>query len=485
MTARCPAKLPPELLVEILSRLSCRQLLIARRVSGCWRAAAETALTRCQELDITRADFLRGLDAEMLESLLQKMPSLKRLSVDGRSPGGGLLHVDLVSRHCRRLEELRLVSFLVDASSVGRLCESCPRLRVVSLRCSLDEASVETLLRRLPGVRSLHLAGTRAVGDCLSLLPAELRTLTLPDGIHIQPVHFSNLTRCTQLRELDLSRTKVRSDDLAAVLAACPLLERLAVLSCPNLDVTWVWVQRLSVRPQLRELRISQPTDGVSQQRTLDVLATCTRMERLALTGLCHRHLYFTEQSLPVPSLTHLDISNTWIRDSTLCQLPAHLPALRHLRLFNCRGLTAAKADGMATALHRFRSLEVLDLRGIRAGCSAAVLDSLRELPNLTALACGRFREGRLMDRLVSGSAVAGLVLACPALSVFQPVTAPVILRDAELLLVESLPPDRDITMIVEPGREPTTPRAGLRLVGDSAGLWDDLTDWHWPKFWD
>ena len=484
MTARCPAELPPELLVEILSRLSCRQLLIARRVSGCWRAAAETALTRCQELDITRADFLRGLDAEMLESLLQKMPSLKRLSVDGRSPGGGLLHVDLVSRHCRRLEELRLVSFLVDASFVGQLCESCPRLRVVSLRCSLDEVSVETLLRRLPGVRSLHLAGTRAVGDCLSLLPAELRTLTLPDAIHIQPVHFSNLTRCTQLRELDLSRTKVRSDDLAGVLAACPLLERLAVLFCLELDLTPAWVQRLSDRPQLQELRISHLTGGVRYQSALsDVLATCTRVQRLALTGLRHPHRYLTAENLP--SLTHLDLSDSSVRNATLRQLPDRLPALRHLRLFNCRQLRSVQDGAMATALHQFRSLEVLDLRATTVGCSTAVLDSLNGMPNLTAFACGMSREARFTERLVSGAAVAGLVLACPALSVFQPVTAPAILRDAELLLVESLPPGRDITMIVEPGREPTTPRAGLRLVGDSAGLWDDLTDWHWPKFWD
>ena len=75
MAAVCPIDgLPPELLMEILSRLRWRQQLRVRRVSRRWKAAVDACLARRRELHVVQWGGTR--DVETLVRLLQRTPVL-------------------------------------------------------------------------------------------------------------------------------------------------------------------------------------------------------------------------------------------------------------------------------------------------------------------------------------------------------------------------------------------------------------------------
>ena len=255
-------QLPPELLMDILSQLSWKQQLGVRRVSHQWLEVVDACLAHRQELDINSNDRSAGLNTERLLSLLQSMPALRRLCIED----------EFVKYKIRR-------SLVVGLISVDQMCDNCPQLQEVSLYCQLDDADVETLLRRLPGLRSLHLNMTVMRGKSLSLLPAALQSLSLYASQRIKSVSLRHLTRCPQLRDLDLSHTKVRSEDLAAASASWPQLERLVVDGCHML--TGDWLSALRPCSRLRDLDLSDTT--VRSEELAAAVVTCPQLERLAV----------------------------------------------------------------------------------------------------------------------------------------------------------------------------------------------------------
>ena len=94
---------------------------------------------------------------------------------------------------------------------------------------------------------------------------------------------FRHLTRCRQLRELDLSYTEVRREDMAAVVAACPLLERLAVVVAYEygMRMSTDWLPELRNCPGLRDLDLSGAS--IRNADLAVVVAACPQLERLSV----------------------------------------------------------------------------------------------------------------------------------------------------------------------------------------------------------
>ena len=493
METRFPIdELPPELLIEILSRLSWRQQLAVRRVSRRWRSLAEDSLARRQELYISSEDQDTGLNTERLLNLLLSMPKLKRLFVGDRwSNSRELL-----------------------GWGVKRLGTNCTlQLQMTSLDvCTLDDAGVETLLRRLPGLRSLHLSGISAEGDCLSLLPAGLQSLSLHKAIRLTSASLRHVTRCRQLRRLELLVTEARNEELAAVVTACPQLERLAVAQCWKL--TGGWLHELRHCPRLRDLDLSYTTmrseelaaavaacpqlerlavarcyeltgdwlpelRGCPQLQELDisglnrahiylsvVLTACGRLERLRVCGMHNPLSAFPTTSLP--GLTHLDLSHTETEDDTFRRLPDLLPGLRDLRLRRCKLLTDI---GLTNVLPRLTNLQALDMR--YTGASSTVMLSL--LSNLPLKALSYDYTG---DHSVSAA-----LQRCSSLTVLQlgEVTSELARRIAADLVKNPPPANREVTLIVEPEAvdilAPELPK-NIPVQGDRPGLWGKYAGW-------
>ena len=476
--------LPPELLIVILSHLSWRQQLVVRRVSRRWQEAADASLAGRRELHISSEDLQTGLNTERLLNLLQSMPTLRRLCVDRTGS-----YVD------RRF----LVGGLI---SVDQLCDSCSQLQAINLHCGMDDADVETLLHRLPGLLSLHLSDIKAKGTCLSLVPPGLQSFSLRAGKQITSTSIRHLTRCRLLRELDLSGTGALSENLAAVVTACPQLERLAVAWCQEL--TSHWVPELRHCPRLQELDISGLVRG--DPNLSGVLTACDQLKRLRVARMCNPlscfSLHQPEGTQPstfpftsLPGLTHLDLGDTKTDDDTFCRLPKLLPNLRDLRLKNCKMLTNS---ALANVLPHLTSLQVLDLHGI--GYSDIVVSSFSGL-SLKALAYD----------CLDGKQVVDLILRCSTLTVLRSVGVPYgfggltklgpkyrqhhsrlplagvshtfssLRRRQRDLDRDSDSKGRKVTLVVDPGQVrvcmSVLPRY-IRAVGDRAGLWGELVGW-------
>ena len=307
--------LPPELLMEILSHLSWRQQLDVRRVSRQWLEVVDACLAHRQELHIDIEDHDTGLNTERLLNLLKSMPVLRRLYVS--------------DRYCDDSEKLD-----ISPASVDQLCDSCPRLELVSLDCTMDEAAVETLLRRLPGLRSLHLKRFKIEGDCLSLLPAELQSMSLHFfGLGTRKYGcLEHLSSCRQLRTLDLSGNLIASEELAVVPSACPQLERLSVANC--WAMTGGWLSELRCCPQLRDLDLT--CTWVLGEELSAVVASCPQLERLSVAGCSRLTWDWLRELRHCPRLRDLNLSTTRVSNRELEALVVACPQLERLVMVNC-----------------------------------------------------------------------------------------------------------------------------------------------------
>ena len=350
--------------MDILSQLSWRQQLGVRRVSHQWLATVDACLAHRQELKLIYADQEKGLNAERLINLLQSMPALKRLCVNRRWTG---------------TNSDSLVGGLI---SVEQLCDSCPQLQEISLDCELDDADVETLLRRLPGLLSLHLDSIIAEGDCLSLLPAGLKSVTLSYAEVIKSASLRHLTRCRELRELDLTWTMVLSEDLAVVVAACPLLERLSVHCCPRL--TGTWLSELSSCPQLRDLDLS--VTNVRSEELAAMAAACPQLERLDVDSCWEPTGAWLLELRHCPQLRDLDLSRTKVRSEELATAVAACPQLERLSVAWCEELTGTWLPELRHC-PRLRDLD-LSVTNVRSEELAAVRVVCPQLERLDSQGC-------------------------------------------------------------------------------------------------
>ena len=368
METRPPIEeLPPALLMEILSQLSWREQLGVRRVSHQWLEAVDACLAHRQELNIC-SDYLDTvLNTERLLKLLQNMPALKRFYVS--------------DHYCDDSKKLEF-----SPTSVDQLCDSCPQLELVSLDCRLDEGAVETLLRRLPGLRSLHLDLKRSEieGECLSLLPVELRSISLKGSVgQYATLNIHHLRRCRQLHQLDLSGNIV-SGELAVVVASCPQLERLSVTNC-----RWLigdWIPALKHCPQLCQLDLSRTM--LHAEDLAAALAACPQLERLSVAHCISLTGTWLPELRHCPRLRDLDLSQVFsIMSEDLAVAVTACPQLERLLVTWCRDLTG---DWLPELRH-CPWLQELDISGLHS----------EELDLSTVLtACSRLERLRFIDML-------------------------------------------------------------------------------------
>ena len=463
--------LPYEMRIEILARLSWREQLAVRRVSRRWREAVDACLARRRELTISKADIMETrLGNEELLNLLHNMPALRRLCV-----------FDCSEEDMERANYTGPISigiFYPHTEQVERFCNSCQELQEVNLECILNDFGVETLLRRLPALRSLSLSNLALdTGDCLSLIPTELQSLSLPEIGLLDYTSLRHLLRCQQLRQLDLSGgTMEESEQLAKMVSACSQLERLSVAGCSELTLDWL--PQLMHCPQLRELDISgletKFTSGMTSPDFSSILTTCSQLERLRVAEMGDPMATLPSSSLPC--LTHLDLSDTLTDDDTFERLAGILPNLRDIRLQRCDKLTVG---GLASGLAQLTNLQVLDLRGTRAFTGFDDrLSSVSDLP-LKAFA---------YDRHTFASYMATLMRRCPTLTVFSPgfSRADQILRLAEKVAEDPKLENRDIVLLAKRSLYVNThislPR-NVRLAFSGEEQWEELAGWKWWTF--
>ena len=135
-------------------------------------------------------------NTESVLGLLQTMPDLRRLCIfnsfvqefeypiDARELLDTNVFVSQISEFPVRFGGLGLgsagaVNVVLETPVLERLCDSCPHLQELSLDFLPDSTGVETLLRRLPGLRALHLQRSTVNRESLLLAPAGLQSLTL------------------------------------------------------------------------------------------------------------------------------------------------------------------------------------------------------------------------------------------------------------------------------------------------------------------
>ncbi|KAF0304091.1 F-box/LRR-repeat protein 20 [Amphibalanus amphitrite] len=426
--------LPPETLQDILSLLDWREQLSVRLVSRRWRGIADECLARRQQLQLYGTDVHGSLTPEKVKLLLEMMPSLRRLHLDGRSPTEAS-RTTAVTHYQQHPEDADICS--VDRSAVELLCCFFQRL------------------------------------EQLSLTYVSLRCTGLPP----QPAPSS------QLRHLDLSRTNVSSEDLAGALSSCPQLVQLSVAHCPQLTADWL--PQLTGCSQLEQLDITALK--VCTREDCDVLAAalagCPRLQRLSVACVKCPHQYLPASGLA--HLTHLDLSNTNVHPLLLRSLSQLAPQLRDLRL---RAARVLRLPALVNGLPLLRRLEVLDTRVVCESAVPTVLAALHGLP-LRALACGRY------NCYVTAESIAELVVAVPTLALFQLATGGGRQAlEAARLLGERLPSGRTVTFIAEPGAVSeqgvsvspeqgvsVSPEQGVRVVVPRHGLWETLADPQWP----
>ncbi|XP_043190886.1 uncharacterized protein LOC122364518 [Amphibalanus amphitrite] len=269
-------RLPVEVLSQIVGCLNfCDQLQLAK-VCVRWRAAVRDCLQRRQRLTAGDLKGKRCTDT-LLRTLLPQLPALRALRVAGYD-----LDIDIVSEHCRRLEEVDLSPFRLSEDALERLCQHCPRLSSVKLPESCEPLWPELVLRRLPDLRDLRLEHVHLTAATVTLLPAGLERLSLyacqvPCGPR-QPAD-----RWPRLTELVLTLASVDLDgDLTALLAGCPSLRRLQA-NCA--DATDQLLKELPGLKQLQTLDLSF-CDDLTEAALVESLPRLRQLKSLNLCGV-------------------------------------------------------------------------------------------------------------------------------------------------------------------------------------------------------
>lgn len=356
-------RLPDELLLMILRRLSATALLRAARVCRRWAelAARDALLLR------SRGDEARAHAALRVLVVMAPFPSLPAPLLAARHLRHLTAHAEapLDARALAALAQLRHLGHL-DVFLCARVLDvtALPALRRLHTLV-LNETPTPGVLRALAGgpLRSLHMYGRAFYYE-----PRDLRAL-----LHAQRSRLRSLTlRCAELR-----------DRHYAAIGACENLHSLRLYSCWAL--TPAGAAHLTRLPRLRRLHV-----------------TGARMLR-------PRALAELLRQMP-PGLHELALSASWFGDEHAPLLAARVPALRSLELWRCP-LSAAGAVGLVAALAELRDFDSdvqLAAAHVSALAAHAGLQRLRALlpPSGGALRPGlrvRAADARLCRRYLRG----------------------------------------------------------------------------------
>jgi len=217
ITGTCLQNLPKFL--ETISVSRCSSLL----------PASQLRLPRCPKLREVRVvdeeTRRRLLSSEAdLAALLDSYPGLTTLVLDRTDVMGtsfqqlpaGLEHLSMVG--CRQIH-LPCLHHIA----------SCTQLRHLDVGASeaIHDVDIAPVLAGCQRLTTLILAATEVTGECFSHLPRSLERLMLYSCSSIQQENLFHLTRCDQLRWLNLACSGVTEENMSAILTACPHLELL------------------------------------------------------------------------------------------------------------------------------------------------------------------------------------------------------------------------------------------------------------------
>ncbi|XP_062235169.1 leucine-rich repeat-containing protein 31 isoform X3 [Platichthys flesus] len=306
---------------------------------------------------------LNADDVTALGEALGCVPHLEilDLSWNGGVGGGGLQ--GLLGKVPPPLRELRLVSCQLsaaDASALGGVLSSLPRLSVLDVSCNprLSQgggggggfSDLAAALCHAPSLTTLGLQACGLSSSCLDALGGSLRQLPsvremdlscnkgLSGGLHPLTVHLAHLPR---LESLDLHLCCLTHTDLEALIQVLPSLTALT------------------------ELNVSSNQEAGAVVHALVSALPLTQMKRLPLNSCRLSEESFTALALAVPFLHTVDVS--WCKavgGRVALLLDALQPALvQELRLSSCE-LSTEDLQHLAVVCRRgcMSSLLVLDL---------------------------------------------------------------------------------------------------------------------------
>ncbi|MEX0866814.1 MAG: protein kinase, partial [Pirellulales bacterium] len=372
-------------------------------------AITDAALEELAKLPSLRELYLAGakVDGEGLRSLA-KLPRLTHLSLARTDVGDE----DLVAlKGCQELEWLALSDCAITDKAVAQL-KLLPKLRELKVDGTrLTDAGVEELRetfsseavvadpldpQRLVARWVAELGGVAVAGEQriaqTADLPRDAVALTaidLADVPNVGAKTIDPLQHCPDLTSLDLSRTEITDEDLAAIAQ----LTRLEELHLAGTRVSDKGLAHLAALNSLRVLDLSETRvtgAGLAALQDLPNLSAL-RLNRCRVSDAA------METINRYPALVELSLAfNTSLSDSGI----AKLTNLKKLQVLDVGG--ARITDAAMSTIGGFTDLRRLNLAGGKVSDASAEI--FAQLPNLQSVNLGSTQVG---DRTMT--ALAGL----------------------------------------------------------------------------
>lgn len=319
------ARIPPKQLVQLLERAS--SFVQNLNLRGCSQLVDTTTL-KFSNLIAVNFEGCRWLTSDSLIRLLSQNPKLKHLNISAlNTVDDGVLQT--ITAFCVSLESIN-ISYCqyVTEPAVNSLVQGLQQmqdLRIGECRISQDTVSIINSLKNL---KRLCLAG------CTDLEDDWVRTLLygeLPYGVIVPETRFKS-----SLQHLDLSRCRHLSSEclkyLHWVLPDLQKLELAGLTALADTDLS----RLLDTLPRLTHIDLE---DCSISDSTLFALARCQQLRHVQLSH-CSRisdaGVLSMIEHLP---LNYLDLSNTHISDVVLAAIST-CPQRMRISLYDCSRLS-------------------------------------------------------------------------------------------------------------------------------------------------
>ncbi|XP_042410602.1 F-box/LRR-repeat protein 17-like [Zingiber officinale] len=439
--------LPVSCMVEVLRRLSPKELMraaaVCRRWRGCvrrvWRSAEElrlrvlsrsqmgfvgSLLHRCAGLSRLTLRMESDVDATMLACVAYSLPNLEAFEMNmaenamNRISGYELCRFvamkgflsSLKFEGCSNVGSLNITSsslttlWLSDLYCVSKVALKCPNLTELSLDFCQQENDTTDLVTMMeclgctcPLLRNVHIASIRLCDKSVFALTSanlrSLRMLSLVLGSRITDDAVTSIASCyTNLELLDLSGSSISDNGLRMIRNVLPnTLSRLLLSLCPNITCN-------ELQFAVTQLPLLQLIDcGMSIRDTSCQYANSGETMCFPINGNGHK-------------IRHLELSPTKSQKNYQKLIIQH-DSLKKLSLWGCSGVDALYLNcpelndlnlNLCTNLHPEKLLlQCPNLKDVHAsGCQDMLIGAIRnqvanEFAALkTLLPCKRLADG-------------------------------------------------------------------------------------------
>lgn len=242
---------------------------------------------------------------------------------------------------------------------------------------------------------------------------------------------------CPNLRSLSLRGLSVVGSKLMYFLEKMETLEEIDISYCRALELPMLssYIKAVS-KVQGNTLR-SIKAAGLhypSDMLLLSIMERCHNLERLNLQE-CHDvsddmfenfYNYCVQHDKCMPSLTHLNVSNTPLTPATFTFLIDHLPNLTHLEMANLRASDSPDDDDdgyelskMLKSMPKLRKVDLEDTAGL-SGVSDMVLQALTPMEGGVGTTGCELEELKIGYARASAGTIVDLIKGCKKLRVLE-----------------------------------------------------------------